>query len=436
MAGTAAGGSLATAGPLPALRFPAYRWFLTGIFLSNLGSWMASTSQGWLVLDLTDSEALLGLVSAAAAAPILLLSLWAGVLADRVDRRKLLVGSQVAGGMLMGVLAVLVTTGLVEYWQILLIAFAVGSCIALGNPAFQAVVPSLVDRAAVGNAVALNSAQFNLARIVGPVVAGIVIALGGTAFGFWANAAMVLVLAAIVWRLPVGRSGTETAAQASLWSNLMDGIRYVLGTRPLSTLVLLAAAPTLFVLPYIALLPVYARDILDIGAPGLGLLSGAIGIGALVGAIAVAVTRPRRSGRLLVAGLATAGVGVAVFGVSTSLPVSLAALVAVGAAQVAYFATTMTLIQALSPGRLRGRVMSLYILTSWGVLPIGNVVAGVVAEQAGAWIALVGGGVLTLLVLALTLVARPELGSITLGADGRVVVPVLKPSPARQPQEG
>jgi len=150
----------------------------------------------------------------------------------------------------------------------------------------------------------------------------------------------------------------------------------------------------------------------------------------------VAVLRPRRSGRLLVSGLAAAGVAVAVFGVSTSLPVSLAALAVLGAAQVAYFVTTMTLIQALSPGRLRGRVMSLYILTSWGVLPIGNVVAGVVAEQAGAAVALVAGGVLTLLILGATLVARGEISSITLDAEGRVAVPALKPSSPGAPQGG
>ncbi|MBP1704844.1 MAG: major facilitator superfamily 1 [Chloroflexi bacterium] len=404
--------------------------------MANLGSWMASTSQGWLVLQLTNSESLLGLVSAAAAAPILILSLWAGVLADRIDRRLLLVSTQLIGAALMAVLAALVTMGTVEYWQILLIALATGSCIALGNPSFQAIVPSLVDRPAIGNAVALNSAQFNLARIVGPMTAGVVIALGGMAFGFWANAAAVLLLAAIVWRLPVGRSASGSAAEASLWANLADGIRYVLGTRPLSTLVLLAAVPTLLVLPYIALLPVYARDVLGIDAPGLGLLFGAIGMGALAGAIGVAVLRPRRSGRLLVAGLAAAGVAVAVFGVSTSLPVSLAALAVLGAAQVAYFVTTMTLIQALSPGRLRGRVMSLYILTSWGVLPIGNVVAGVVAEQAGAAVALVAGGVLTLLILGATLVARGEISSITLDAEGRVAVPALKPSSPGAPQGG
>jgi MFS family permease len=424
----------AAAGPLPALRFAAYRWFLLGIFLSNLGSWMASTSQGWLVLDLTNSETLLGLVSAASAAPILLLSLWAGVLADRVDRRHLLVATQLAGAVLMTALAILVTTGAVEYWQILLIALGIGSCMAIGTPALQAIVPALVDRPAIGNAVALNSAQFNLARIVGPVVAGLVIALGGMAFGFWANAAAILLLAAIVWRLPVGRSGAELAAQASLWSNLMDGVRYVLGTRPLSTLVLLAAAPALLVLPYIALLPVYARDILGIGAPGLGLLSGAVGVGALAGALGVAVTRPHRSGRLLVAGLAACGVAVVVFGISTSLPVSLVALAILGAAQVAYFATTMTLVQALAPGRLRGRVMSLYILTSWGLIPIGNVVAGVVAEQVAAWIALAGGGILTLVVLGATLAARREIVSITIGADGRVAVPALEPPSPGLPQ--
>lgn len=184
-----------------------------------------------------------------------------------------------------------------------------------------------------------------------------------------------------------------------MWSNLVDGLRYVRAEPMVAVLLVLAAVPGVFMLNYLALLPVYARDILDIGAGGLGLLTAAIGIGALAGALGVALLRPSGgSGRLLLLGLGAASLALATFALSTVVVISLVALAILGAAQVAYYATTNTLLQVLVPARLRGRVMSLYILTSWGAIPLGNVMAGWVAEAYGAPLALAGGGVVTLVV--------------------------------------
>ncbi|MBA2373504.1 MAG: MFS transporter, partial [Chloroflexi bacterium] len=181
----------------------------------------------------------------------------------------------------------------------------------------------------------------------------------------------------------------------------------------IGVLLLLAAAPAVFLLNYLVLLPVYARDILDIGAAGLGLLTAAIGIGALVGALGVAILRPSGgSGRLVIAGLGAASVALVVFALSGWLPLSLLALAILGGCQVAYYATTNTLIQILVPARLRGRVMSLYILTSWGAIPVGNLLAGIVAERFGAPVALAGGGVLTLVVLGAVVAAYPPLRAL------------------------
>jgi len=377
--------------------------------VGNIGAWMQGTAQGWLVLGLTNSPGLLGLVSAIQTAPTLFFSLFAGVLADRVDRRRLIVATQVAGALFATVLAILTTTGTVEYWHVLVLAFLAGTAASLANPAYQAIVSTLVPREAIGSAVALNSAQFNLSRVLGPALAGAVIAAGGIAVAFWSNAVALAVVALVLATLPIASQPQLVRVEASMWSNLLDGLRYARRERHVAMLVLLAAVPALFLLNYLVLLPVYARDILEIGAPGLGLLSGAIGIGALTGALSLALLRPSGgSARLMFGGLAAASIALVVFALSGSVVVSVAALAVLGGCQVAYYATANTLIQVLVPGRLRGRVMSLYILTSWGMIPIGNLGAGVVAERFGAPLALAGGGIVTLLAVVVVMLAAPR----------------------------
>jgi MFS family permease len=370
---------------------------------------MQVTAQGWLVLDLTDSAALLGFTSAIAAAPTLFLSLFAGVLADRVDRRRLLIATQLTAAGLAATLGFLTITATVQFWHVVVIATLAGSAGAIGLPAFQAVVSTLVDRSVIGNAVALNSAQFNLGRVIGPTLAGTAIALGGLALAFWANAFGLLVVALVLARLPIVSPAALIRVEASLWSNLIDGVEAMRRDPVVRILVILAAVPALFILNYLVLMPVYARDVLQVGAPGLGLLTAAIGVGALTGALGVAILRPSGgSGRLLLTGLAAASIALTVFAVSRWLPLSLVALAVLGAAQVAYYTTTNTLIQVLVPARLRGRVMSLYILTSLGVIPFGNLLAGLIAERFGPTLALAGGGFLTLVSVGFVAVAYPQ----------------------------
>jgi MFS family permease len=434
--GSRSGGSPATSSSgatgriatrLPALGSPVFRRFLAGAFVGSVGSWMQATAQGWLVLDLTDSPAALGLVSALQTLPVLFLSVIAGVIADRVDRRRLLVSTQLAAAALALVLAVLTTSGVVAFWHVAVLALLAGTATAVQTPAYQAIVSTLVDRAAIGSAVALNSAQFNLSRILGPSIAGAVIAAGGLQIAFWGNA-IALVLVAIVFRtLRVGRPPELARAQASMWANLLDGIRYVRSRRTITVLVLLAAVPALFLLNYLVLLPVFARDVLQIGAPGLGLLSGGIGVGALAGALALAAFRPSGgSGRSLLAGLLVGSVALVVFAVSRSVPVSLVALAILGACQVLYYATTNTLLQVLVPARLRGRVMSLYILTSWGLIPIGNVIAGTVAERSSPSLALAAGGIVTFIATAGVALAFPEIRRL----EARAAEPQRSPASA------
>jgi MFS family permease len=371
---------------------------------------MQSTAQGWLVLGLTDSQFALGATSAVSTAPILLLSVFAGVLADRLDLRYLLAATQIAAAAVALVLAVLTVSGAVQYWQVLVLAALAGAAGALSQPAFQAVVSTIVDRSAIGNAVALNSAQFNLSRVLGPTVAGLVIAAGSLALAFFANAIGLVVVALVMLTLPIRRASGAGRVEASMWANLLDGIRYVRAERTIALLVLLAAIPALFILNYLVLMPVFARDILGIGAPGLGLLNASLGIGALTGALLVAILRPGGgSGRLALVGLGMASIGLIVFGLSTWVPLSCVALAVLGASQVAYYATTNTLIQVLVSPRLRGRVLSLYVMTSLGVIPFGNLIAGAIAERFGAPLALAGGGTVTLVILVAVAIGNPSL---------------------------
>ncbi len=395
---------------LPAFASASFRRFFAGAFVGNLGLWMQATAQGWLVLELTNSPALLGLTSAAASAPTLFLTLVAGVLADRVDRPRLIVACQVVAALAAAVLAGLVSTSSVAYWHVFVLATVAGAAQAFATPALQAIVPSLVDRAAIGNAVALNSAQFNLSRVLGPTIAGALIAAGGLALAFWANAVALLVVAVVVWSVGRLSPATIIQAEASLWRNLLDGLRFVRRERLVGVILGLAVVPSLLVLNYLVLLPLYARDILRVGAGGLGLLTAAVGLGALGGALGVAVLRPGGgSGRLMLGALGLGSCAVAVFGVSTDVTLSLLALALVGAALTAYYATANTLIQLLSPPRLRGRILSLWTLAALGAVPIGNLAAGAVADRFGAPVALSVGGMASAVAVLLVGVAVPEL---------------------------
>ncbi|MGH2465385.1 MAG: MFS transporter, partial [Candidatus Limnocylindrales bacterium] len=342
-------------------------------------------------------------------APALVLTLYAGALADSVDQRRLLLATQICLAAFAGILAVLVQVDSILFWQVLVLAGLAGIANALAGPAFQAIIPALVERDALGNAIALNSAQFNLARIVGPAIAGVLIGIAGEAPSFWLNAAsfIAVMVALIAIRMPTEQSIER--ARAGLWANLGEGFAYVRGRKPLLALLVLAMAPAVFILPYLTLLPIFA-DELGIGAAGLGLLTASIGVGALAGAMAVALRRRSgANGRTLAIGLSLMSLTVAIFALSRIELLTCVALAVLGAAQVAYYTSTNTLIQLLSPGRLRGRIMSIYVLTSIGISPIGSLLAGGVAEVIGAPVTLAAGGVLTVLALLVVAWWYPEL---------------------------
>lgn len=392
----------------PALDYPTYRRFLLAGALLTIGGFMQQTALGWLVLEKTNSPALLGLAGAVTGIPTLFLSAFAGVLADRIDRKRLLLATYTSSAIFAFVLAALTSTGLIAYWHILVLAFLAGLAFTVQMPAAQAVVSTIVPRRSLGNAIALNAAQYNFLRILAPAIAGIFIAAGSLALGFWVNAVAFVLVAVIIGRLEIPRDHLTDRVQAAMWRDLRDGMRFVASNRLLLTLVLLPSVPALLILNYITFIPVYARDILQIGPQGLGLLSAAIGVGASIGAISLATLRPSGgSGRLVLGALGILGSGLIVFALSRSTPLSMAALVVIGMMQPLYYATTNTLIQILAPARLRGRVLSLYTLTSIGLIPVANLAGGWIAEHVGVEVLLAAGGTIAIAIVILVALLEP-----------------------------
>ncbi len=365
-----------------ALRHRNYRLFFVGQLLSLTGTWMQSVAQGWLVLRLSDSPALLGLVAAAASLPVLLFSLPAGTLVDRVSKHRLLITTQLIAMLLAAILAVLTLSGLVQVWHVIALAALLGTVNAVDGPARQAFTVEMVGREDLLNAIALNSSIFNGARTLGPAVAGMVVALIGEGPAFALNAASFLFVIAglLMMRLPP----YHAPARARRGGQLREGLGYIRSEPRVRALLIQAGAISLFCFVHIPLLPVFARDILGIGASGLGALSSASGLGALTAALLLAQLGERLPrGRLLgMAALIYPGLMIA-FSLSRWLPLSLLLIALAGWAGVTTMALTNTLIQSIVPDGLRGRVMSVFTLLLMGLSPMGGMLAGMAAQLVG-----------------------------------------------------
>ncbi len=373
---------------------------------------MQSTAQGWLVLQLTDSEFLLGLTTAAASLPVLLFTLWAGVVADRADKRRLLVVAQSAALVQALAMAVLTDAGVITYPMILVLAIVLGTANAFEIPTRQSFFVDLVAREDLTNAIALNSSAFSATRIVGPAVAGALIGAVGIASAFYLNAASYLfvLVALLLIRLPAFQPPTE---RVSARENLREGFDFIRGNRIIATLVGIVAAISIFGFPFVILMPVFARDVLQVGASGLGWLLAASGAGSLVGALTLAALPPRvRRGPLLLASSLGFTVFLAGFALSRSFALSLVLLGFTGFTVILNNSTTNALLQSLVPNQLRGRVMAVYVFMFLGMSPIGALQAGTLANWLGAPAAIAAGaGVLFLLILVVW--ARvPELREI------------------------
>ncbi|HWQ15013.1 MAG TPA: MFS transporter [Roseiflexaceae bacterium] len=395
-----------------ALRHRNYRLWFFGQMVSLFGTWMQATAQGYLVYQLTGSPAYLGVVGFAAGVPAWVFTLYGGVVADRVPRRTLLLITQVTMMGLAFVLAGLVFAGAVQAWHIAALAFALGVANAFDAPARLAFVRELVDREDMTNAIALNATMFNIATFSGPAVAGLTYALIGPAWCFALNGLSFL---GVIWALLLMRLPPQArpARRGSAWEELGEGLRYILRTPAVRTLILLAGATSLFGISFATLFPVWATDILGGDATTNGLLQSARGLGALLSALLIAsLGRFNYKGRLLTLGSFLFPALLIVFALVRWLPLALLVLVATGVAVILIMNLANALVQNLVPDALRGRVMAVYSLTFFGSMPLGALWAGTLAEVAGAPAAMISGALMGLLVAGLIWVLAPQIRAL------------------------
>jgi MFS family permease len=369
---------------LRALAHRNYRLFVAGQLVSLIGTWMQTVAQGWLVYRLTGSALQLGLVGFAAQIPVFVLSPAGGLIADRWPKRRVLILTQSAMMALAFLLAALTMTEAVRLWQVYCLALLLGIANAVDMPTRQSFVVEMVGKGDLGNAIALNSSMVNGARLVGPAVAGVLVAVLGEGWCFLLNGfsflAVIAGLAAM--RLPVA---AVQAAVGGLAARIVEGFGYVARTPPVRALLLLLGCVSLLGMPYTVLGPVMAEEVLHGGPSAYGLLMSATGVGSLFGALALASRRG--TGGLIYwapAGAAGFGAALVLFSLSRALWLSVLLLMPAGSCMMIQMASVNTLVQSMVPDHLRGRVMSVYAMMFVGMAPFGSLLAGLVAHRFGA----------------------------------------------------
>lgn len=378
-----------------------YRYLWTGTLMMSAGQWVQQVALGWLVYELTASSMLLGVLNGLRALPFLVTGPMAGVAADRMDRRQLMLRTQY---VLIGtafLMAGLVASGWLEVWHIFVFTLITGIGWSFSEPVRQSLIPSVVPKAELANAIALNSAGFNLMKVLGPALGGVMIAGFGAAGNFLVQGAAYLVVLLMIQSMHVPATSKQ-ARGSSAMANLKEGFAYVRSTPTVLALMILAYVPRVFAVPYQTLMPVFQKDVLQVGPEGLGMLMAAPGLGAVLAVLTLASisNRIRRQGIMLIGSTIMLGLSLIVFSQITSFPLAILVLIIAGAFQMVFLASTSTMLQLIVPDELRGRVMSLYMLDR-GLMPAGALFAGVVAHFIGAPLAVTSMGAM---VVILTLV--------------------------------
>ena len=358
-----------------AFHYRDFRLMWIGACTSSIGTWMQIVAQGWLIYRLSHSAFLLALDQFLGGIPIFLFSLIGGVIADRIERRKILLMSQYVQMTSATLLTFLVATGAVQVWQILSLSFVSGFAQAFGAPAYSALIPTLVDRDDMPNAIALNSIQFNLAITVGPALAGITLARLGETWCFGLNA--VSFLAPIITLSTITARFFPSPTTESIFSSLKQGIQFVRRQTSMEALTILAFVMTCLAMPVRTYFPVFVKDIFHRGPTTYGNLLSLMGVGSICGSLGVAALgNMRHKGRFALSMLICLGVGISGFSLSRWLPFSYSMLVLVGASMMAVFATVTSLVQLITTNEMRGRVMSVYNCAFRGGMPTGNLISG------------------------------------------------------------
>lgn len=376
------------------LRHRNFRLFWTGQLISVTGNWMNQVAQGWLVLELSNSSVVLGTVGALQWLPVLLLSAFAGAIADRYPKRRVLMWTQSALLVLAAALGTLTVTGHVRIWHVMVVAALTGVINALDNPTRQSFIVELVGKQDLANAIALNSSLFNAARVVGPSLGGFVIGAFGVGVAFLLNAASYVAVLVGLALMSV-MAETPKPARRRLLAEVGEGLAYLRATPSVSWPIILLGVVSLFAINWNILLPLLAKHVLRIGPEGLGLLYTALGLGALVGALALAANSHRPIGFANVASYAVAFSATQLLvGLAPNFYVDLVLLACAGYTMIRFTASSNSLVQSLVPDGLRARVMSVYFLVFGGSSPFGNEFAGAVAAGWGPQAAFVAGAVL------------------------------------------
>jgi MFS family permease len=389
-------------------RWRNFRLFYAGQLISLVGTWMQAVAQDWLVLEMTNDPVALGAVAAAQFLPVLVLGLFGGIAADMLPKRLGLLCTQTAACLLALALGLLVVFGHVEVWHVMALAFCLGIVNAFDMPIRQSFVVEMVGREDIASAVALNSAAFNGARVIGPAVAGLLIGVIGIGPVFLLNAASYLVVIASYLLMDVSQLQTPIRRQldrsiGAIADSLAEGLRYVRATPIILLCVSLIGVVSLFALNFPVFGPLVAREVLGGGAETYGFLMASAGIGSLVSALMLAFGGRATLGRVFLGGV-LAGVGVLGAGFSSLLPLSMVLLAIVGWSTVAIGATTNTIIQLTVPDALRGRVMSVYTTVFAGATPIGSLLMGGLASRAGVTATMALAGIVTVVFTALAAV--------------------------------
>ncbi len=378
-----------------ALKHRNFQLFFSGQIVSLVGTWMQTVAEAWLIYRLTGSSVLLGVLGFVSQIPIFLLSPLAGLAADRWPRHRVVIATQACSMILAFTLATLTLTGHIRVWEIIGLATLLGTVNAFDVPARQSFLIEMVGREDVLNAIALNSSMFNGARVAGPAIAGILVAIVGEGWCFLLNGLSYLAVIAglLMMRLPKMQSlhdGTPPMEK------LREGFRFVRHTKPIRMLLVLLALVSFFALPFSVLMPIFASRILGGGASAYGWLMGMVGFGAMLGALAIAMRQQLRGlGNVVAYAAVGLGVSLVIFSASRWYGVSLAALVLAGFTMMMQFTATNTLIQAMVPDQLRGRVMSIYTMMFLGMMPLGSLLAGAIAERVGAPVTVGLGGIVS-----------------------------------------
>jgi MFS family permease len=395
---------------LGALAHRNFRLFFFGQGVSLIGTWMQSVAQGWLVLSLTNSPFYVGLVSALGSIGVLAFTLYAGVIADRTDKRRTVIITQTLSMLLAFVLAGLALTRVVTVWQVMGLAAVLGVVNAFDIPTRQSFLIEIVGKEDLMNAIALNSSMFNAARVVGPAIAGALIGLVGVGMCFLLNGVSYIAVIAslLAMRLPPFQ---PRPSATSAWSGFREVLVFLRSDRRVETLVVLTAILSVFGFPFLVMMPVFARDVLHVNAAGYGALTAAVGLGAMLGALAIAVNSRRidHRGRLMTLGGTAFGLCVLAFALSHNFAASLVLLALAGCAMIVNNALTNTLLQTLVPDELRGRVMGFYSFVFVGLSPLGAFQAGLFAEHFGAPAAIGTGATVVALAVVVAAWRVPEL---------------------------